>query len=136
MSKFGVIYVSMCIFVLCLSAQTTHYKGKMTVGDYVQNDVLVELRESINKADGTIFDVKFSRLMPIKVNAEIRGLNRTPNAEKIFISGNNLIPYVRNKQKDKYIITHFNGVKNEDKFFFSTYFGDKKVIYNGKKVSK
>ena len=125
----------MCVSCLGLFAQTTRYKGKMVVGNYTRHDVILELRENGNKADGTIFNTKFAWLMPVKVDAEIRGLNRTANGDKTFISGNNLIPYVKDKPKEKYMVTHFNGIKTKDNFSISTFFGNKKVTYNGKKIN-
>ncbi len=128
-------YILLCVVSFGLIAQTTRYKGKMVVGNYTRNDVVLELRENGDKADGTIFNTKFAWLMPVTVDADIRGLSRTVSGEKVFISGNNLIPYVKNQPKEKYKVTYFNGVKIKDSFTLTTYFGKKKVTYNGKKIN-
>lgn len=131
----GIIYVLLLVLGFCVNAQTTRYKGTMVVGSYTRHDVVLELKENGNKAEGTIFNTKFAWLMPVKVDAQMRGLNRTVQGDKVFISGNNLVPYVKNQPKEKYMITHFNGVKTKDTFNITTYFGKKKVTYNGKKIN-
>lgn len=135
MSKKIIAYLFLSICAVSLFAQTTRYKGTMVVGNYTRKNVVLELRENGKKADGTIFNAKFAWLMPVKVDAEIRGLNRTVSGEKVFISGNNLIPYVKNQPKEKYMVNHFNGVKTTNEFNITTYFGKKKVTYSGKKIN-
>ena len=135
MTKKIFTYVFMIVIAFAAFAQTTRYKGTMTVGDYTRKDVVIQVRESGKKADGTIFRAKFARLMPVKVDADIRGLNRTVQGDKTFLSGNNLIPLVKNQPKEKYVVTKFNGVMENDELRITTYFGQKKVTYNGKKIN-
>ena len=135
MTKKIFTYVFMIVTAFAAFAQTTKYKGTMTVGDYTRKNVVIQVRENGKKADGTIFRAKFARLMPVKVDADIRGLNRTVQGDKTFLSGNNLIPPVKNQPKEKYAVTKFNGVMENDELRITTYFGQKKVTYNGKKIN-
>ncbi|MBP3253433.1 MAG: hypothetical protein IJ250_03690 [Bacteroidales bacterium] len=134
MKKTLILYLTACLTVLSVFSQNTKFKGTMTVGDYTRKNVVIEVKEHGNKADGTIYRAKFARLMPIKVDADIKNLNRTVQADKIFLSGNNLIPYVKGQAKEKYMITGFNGVIHNGELSITTRFGEKKVTYKGKKI--
>lgn len=115
-------------------AQTTRYKGTLVTESYTQKDVIVQVVENNNKANGTIYKAKVSRAIPMKFDLDIKGLSRLVQDDKVYISGNNLTPYLENKAMDKYKLMHFNAVKSGDTFQFKTFLGKKKISYEGKKI--
>lgn len=127
------IFILLLISFLPLFAQK--YVGTMKVGSYTRTNVVVEVINNGQSISGTIYKVKFSRFMPVTVDVDIKGLRSTKGKNgQIFVSGNNIIPEVKGKQYEKYIVTKFNGVISGDNIKFTTDFGNKSMSYIGTKI--
>ena len=123
---FSILFV---LSVFCL-AQT--FIGTMTVETYKREKVEVKLIAKNNTATLFLYDVKFSRFMPVKVDVAISNLKLNKQNNRTTISGNNIIPTVKGKGYNKYKITNFSGNVNKESLTFSTMMGNKRVSYNGK----
>lgn len=125
---FSILFV---LSVFCL-AQAQTFIGTMTVGTYKREKVEARLTAKNNTATLFLYDVKFSRFMPVKVDVSIANLKLIKQNNKTTISGNNIIPAVKGKGYDKYKVTDFSGTVTKEGLVFSTFMGDKKVTYKGK----
>lgn len=101
-------------------AQT--YVGTMTVGDYTRKEVRVDL----NKNNLLMHDVKFARMMPVKLDITIANLQRS--AQKI--SGNNIVPTAKGKEYEKYTVRNLHGTAT-DTLRFECQMGKKQLRYTG-----
>lgn len=125
---FSILFV---LSVFCL-AQAQTFIGSMTVGTYKREKVEARLTAKNNTATLFLYDVKFSRFMPVKVDVSIANLKLIKQNNKTTISGNNITPAVKGKGYDKYKVTDFSGTVTKEGLVFSTFMGDKKVNYKGK----
>jgi|GEM_PF-3465171 len=125
---FSILFV---LSVFCL-AQAQTFIGSMTVGTYKRENVEVKLIAKNNTATLFLYDVKFSRFMPVKVDVSIANLKLIKQNNKTTISGNNITSTVKGKGYDKYKVTDFSGTVTKEGLVFSTFMGDKKVNYKGK----
>ena len=114
--------------------QTNRYKGTMTVGNYVRENTVVEVRENGNRAEGTIFQAKFSRLMPVTVDVNVGPVQRRSANGVVTLTGKRIIPTVKGEPYEKYLMKSFDGVIENGQFEFSTFFGDKPMHFKGKVV--
>jgi len=86
-TKRFIIMLSLLAFGLCAGAQT--YFGTMTVDGYKRENVKVRLWKS--EREGvvlTMYDVKFARMMPVKIDFDIPQL-RLENGR---LTGDNTVP--------------------------------------------
>lgn len=118
---FSILFV---LSVFCL-AQAQTFIGSMTVGTYKREKVEARLTAKNNTATLFLYDVKFSRFMPVKVDVSIANLKLIKQNNKTTISGNNITPTVKGKGYDKYKVTDFSGSVTKEGLVFSTFMGDK-----------
>ena len=90
------------LFLLCLSAkslQAQTFVGTMTVGNYIKNDVTVQVQPSSSQdlVSITLFGVKFAKLMPVKLDVKIDSVLKKDN----LLTGDNIVPTNKGKQYEK-----------------------------------
>jgi len=129
MKKIFCLLSVICAFFIA-EAQT--FVGTMTVENYTRKNVEAFLTTKNNITTLFLYDVKFSRFMPVKVDVAISKLKLNKQNNRTTISGNNIIPTVKGKGYNKYKITNFSGSVNKESLTFSTMMGNKRVSYNGK----
>ena len=119
--------VCVFVFTICfigLSAQTTKYKGTMQYGSYTRENVIVEVTI-------IMYNVKFSRFMPLTVDMTIKGLQKTSKS----YSGTNIVPLIKQTPHEKYIIKTIKAVADNGALQIEAVFGvdgSKKMIFSGK----
>jgi hypothetical protein len=118
------------LFILLLSVSlpliAAEYVGTMQMeGGFKLKEVRVSLDEQGNI---TMYDVKFARMMPVRVDVRIPGVKRQQGQ----LSGDKIIPYVGNKPQPKRIVTRLRGTANKQTLSFRCEFGDKEMQFQGK----
>ena len=113
----------------CAQAQT--FIGTMTVDSYTRKNVTVKLQatSSSETCSITLYDVKFSWLMPVTLDVTIDPVNKK-NGQ---ITGNNIVPTNSGKRYEKHIVRQLNGSVSNTKLQFSCQMGSKRLSYEGKK---
>ena len=121
------IILALCAF--CAQAQT--FIGTMTVDSYTRKNVTVKLQASSysETCSITLYDVKFSLLMPVTVDVTIKPITNT-NGQ---ITGNNIVPTNDGKRYEKYTVRQLKGTVSSTKLQFSCQMGSKRLSYEGKK---
>lgn len=77
--------------------------------------------------------VRFAKLMPVKVDVEVKGLKVKFQGNNRIVTGENIIPLNDGKPRKKHKITEFKGVANADRMAFECKMGDKKVSFTGQR---
>lgn len=115
-------------------AQTGKYKGDLTIDGYTRNGVVVEFHEKAGKVDCLLHKVKFSRFMPVTVDMQIKGLQKSVKAKQTYMTGQNIVPMIKNEPYTKRIVTTFQAVADERHVKMTMTIGDKKTIFVGEKM--
>ena len=125
--NFTLLILALCSF--CAQAQT--FIGTMTVDSYTRKNVTVKLQatSSSETCSITLYDVKFSLLMPVTVNVTIKPITNT-NGQ---ITGNTIVPTNSGKRYEKHIVRQLNGTISNTNLQFSCQMGSKRMTYEGKK---
>ena len=124
--------LTLIILVLCaFCAQAQTFIGTMTVDSYTRKNVTVKLQatSSSETCSITLYDVKFSLLMPVTVNVTIKPITNT-NGQ---ITGNNIVPTNDGKRYEKYTVRQLKGTVSNTNLQFSCQMGSKRMTYEGKK---
>ena len=124
--------LTLIILVLCaFCAQAQTFIGTMTVDSYTRKNVTVKLQatSSSETCSITLYDVKFSLLMPVTVNVTIKPITNT-NGQ---ITGNNIVPTNDGKRYEKYTVRQLKGTVSNTNLQFSCQMVSKRMTYEGKK---
>jgi hypothetical protein len=110
--KIKKIILTLTLLFLTLAATAQSYVGTMEINGYTRNNVDIRLART---QQGTIvlymYNVKFARLMPVKVDMETPGLTLADGR----LQGNGIVPTTKGKPYEKYRITRFNGTADTEK---------------------
>lgn len=125
--------LTLLLLLLSLAAAAQSYIGTMEIDGYTRKNVDVRLART---QQGTIvlymYNVKFARLMPVKVDMEIPGLTLDDGR----LQGNGIVPTSKGKPYDKYRVTRFDGTADTEKITFSCFLGDKQMKFSGLRTKK
>jgi len=131
--KIKKIILTLTLLFLGFAATAQSYIGTMEIDGYTRKNVDVRLART---QQGTIvlymYNVKFARLMPVKVDMEIPGLTLADGR----LQGNGIVPTSKGKPYDKYRVTRFNGTADTEKITFSCFLGDKQMKFSGHRTKK
>ena len=122
----------MCFIILSLlmilHASATEYAGKMVVGDgtYAMEKVRVSLSP---EGTLTLYDVKFSRFMPVRVDVVIPNVNLTSVQAGFELGGEGMIPTVNGKPHPSRIATQMKGMATKQTLRFDVFFGGKHLSF-------
>jgi len=121
--------ITFILGTFCTQAQT--FIGTMTVDSYTRKNVTVNLQCSSfsETCSMTLYDVKFSWLMPVTVDVIINPVTKK-NGQ---ITGNNIVPTSNGKRYEKYIVRQLKGTVSNTKLQFSCQMGGKQLTYEGMK---
>ena len=103
------LIIILCAF--CAQAQT--FIGTMTVDSYTRKNVTVKLQStsSSETCSITLYDVKFSWLMPVTLDVTIKPVTK----ENGQITGNNIVPTNDGKRYEKYTVRQLKGTVSNTK---------------------
>ena len=131
--KIKKIILTLTLLFLTLAATAQSYVGTMEIDGYTRKNVDIRLART---QQGTIvlymYNVKFARLMPVKVDMEIPGLTLADGR----LQGNGIVPTSKGKPYEKYRITRFNGTADTEKIAFTCLIGDKQMKFSGLRAKK
>lgn len=120
------IFILITAAIMSIGMMAAEYVGTMQMaGGFTLKEVRVSLDEQGNI---TMYNVKFARLMPVRVDVRIPGVKRQQGQ----LSGDKIIPYVGSKPQPKRIVTHLRGTANKQTLSFRCEFGGKEMQFQGK----
>jgi hypothetical protein len=122
-------------FGFVVGAQT--YIGTMEVDGYKREDVKVTLRvgtnqQSPNVVELTMYRVKFSWLMPVKIDFDIPQMK----LENGRLTADGVVPVSDGKRYEKYTIHNLSGAVSEQKLIFQCRMGDKPFFFSGERKNE
>ena len=117
--------------LFCLSLSATEYVGTLRMASgYTLSDVRVSLDEQGNL---TLYRVKFSRMMPVRVDVVLPNLTLREDSTTTVILGDNIIPTMNGKPKPERIATQLQGHADGSSIEFHCLLGGKGMQFQGKK---
>ena len=81
------------------------YTGTMTYGSYRQDNVRAVLHTSGNKATLTLYHIKFSRMMPINIDATLSDITVSGDS----LMARRIVPTAGGKPYPKFAVTDLRG---------------------------
>ena len=104
------------------------YVGTLTIGNYTQRGVEVSL--ATPRADTTaltLFDVKFSRMMPVRLDVVIPSLTLREGR----LSADRTVPASGKKRYEKFLVQRLRGQADAERLSFSCQMGKKMLSFSG-----
>ena len=114
------------------------YKGTMVVDQndgtfYTQEDVEVDFEIKDGKLNFVMYQVKFAKGMPLKLDMVVEGADYVDNDGSYTISGDGIVPYAMGGPFEKFTITNLNGTITDTEFEMEFMCGEYPVTYAGTK---
>ena len=125
-----ILLLAMLAFGLAAPAQT--YVGSMTTDGYTRRDVTARLQRQGDRATILIFNTKFARMMPVKVDVEIPEVV----VDSTALRCRQVVPTSNGKPYPKYTVRNLRGTADGRSLRFSCTMGDKQVTYTGSLTQK
>ena len=123
-----ILTLTMALMAMVATAQS--YVGTMEVNGYTRKEVVVQLAKTQQgELVLKMFNVKFARLMPVKVDVDIPGITLNGSC----LQGNNIIPSSKGKPYERYRVTKLDGKADSQQISFTCMMGDKPVKFSGKR---
>lgn len=118
--------------------ETKCYKGTMVVDQndgtiYTQEDVEVDYEIKDGKLNFVMYQVKFAKGMPLKLDMVVEGADYVENDGTYTISGDGIVPYAMGGPFEKFTITELNGTITDTEFEMEFMCGEYPVTYAGTK---
>ncbi|MBQ7279231.1 MAG: hypothetical protein IJR13_00710 [Bacteroidales bacterium] len=132
------ILIALLLVIGTTAAMAQTYHGTMSVGSYLQKNIEAQLTVNGDKATLFVRQVKFSRLMPVRVDVYFNDISvsrKDNDHNNIYLSGDGIVPSTSSKKWTKFTISDSQGYAGET-CLFECMMAGKKVIYKGKKVKK
>lgn len=120
-----ILLLAMLAFGLAAPAQT--YVGSMTTDSYTRRDVTARLQRQGDRATILIFNTKFARMMPVKVDVEIPEVV----VDSTALRCRQVVPTSNGKPYPKYTVRNLRGTADGRSLRFSCTMGGKQVTYSG-----
>ena len=116
--------------LFCLSLSAMEYVGTLQMASgYTLSDVRVSLDEQGNL---TLYRVKFSRMMPVRVDVVLPNVTLRQDSTTTVIFGDNIIPTMDGKPKPERIATQLQGNADDSSITFRCLLGGKGIQFQGK----
>ena len=114
------------------------YIGTMTVDQndgtfYTQKDVEVDYEIIDGKLNFVMYDVKFAKAMPLKLNMVVEGVDCLGAIGNYVLAGNGIVPYAMGGPFEKFTITELVGAITNNTMTLSFKCGEYPVTYEGRK---
>lgn len=132
MKQLALFLIALTMFVAA-GAQT--YIGELTTNGYTYKNAKMELSEKGATVTLMMRHVKFAKLMPIKVDVEVKGLTANRRQRVVSLNGNNIIPLSNGKPHANRTIHDFKGIADATTLTFECKMGDKHVSFSGQATS-
>ena len=123
-------FLSALVLTVAAGAQT--YVGSLTTNSYTQKDATMVVTLRGTAATLEMRHVKFAKLMPVKVDVEVKGLNASTQSTGTTLNGDNIVPLSNGKPHKKYTIYKYAGKMSPTTLTFDCLMGEKKVSFKGK----
>ena len=125
-------FIALMVFV---AAYGQTYIGELTTNGYTYKNAKMELIEKGTTITLTMRHVKFAKLMPVKVDVEVKGLTANRRQRAVLLNGNNIIPLSNGKPHANRTIHDFKGIADATTLTFECKMGDKRVSFSGQATS-
>lgn len=114
------------------------YKGTMVVDQndgtfYTQEDVEVDFEIKDGKLNFVMYQVKFAKGMPLKLDMVVEGADYVDNDGTYTLSGDGIVPYAMGGPFEKFTITALNGTITDTTYTMEFMCGEYPVTYEGTK---
>ena len=114
------------------------YKGTMVVDQndgtfYTQEDVEVDYEIKDGKLNFVMYQVKFAKGMPLKLDMVVEGADYVDNDGTYTISGDGIVPYAMGGPFEKFTITELKGTITDTTYTMEFMCGEYPVTYEGVK---
>ena len=114
------------------------YKGTMVVDQndgtfYTQEDVEVDFEIKDGKLNFVMYQVKFAKGMPLKLDMVVEGADYVDNDGTYTISGDDIVPYAMGGPFEKFTITELKGTITDTTYTMKFMCGEYPVTYEGTK---
>ena len=122
--------------LLSATAVAQSYVGTLNTNGYERKNVTVRIAvQAANKQQAVLsmYNAKFSRWMPVKVDLDITPVNFDDNKR---LSANNIIPTSDGKKYENRIVRQLTGAVTGNSLTFKCLMGDKNVSFSGKSKGK
>ncbi|MBP5241681.1 MAG: hypothetical protein J6Z26_07235 [Bacteroidales bacterium] len=125
---------ALCAMLLSATAVAQSYVGTLNTNGYERKDVTVRIAaKNERQAVLSMYNAKFSRLMPLTVDFDIYPVTLDENQR---LSANNVIPTYKGEKQEKRIVRQLSGAVTGNSLTFKCLMGDKNVSFSGKKFYK
>ena len=91
--------------------------------NYTQDSVVAYAYVQDDEVIIDLYGVGFSARMPLTIDMTIENINYTRTAERITLSGDNIVPMMGEKPFDRYLITGLNGYITPDSLVINNAYG-------------
>ena len=114
------------------------YKGTMVVDQndgtfYTQEDVEVDFEIKDGKLNFVMYQVKFAKGMPLKLDMVVEGADYVDNDGSYTISGDGIVPYAMGGPFEKFTIKGLEGTITDTTYTMEFMCGEYPVTYEGTK---
>lgn len=125
---------ALCAMLLSATAAAQSFVGTLNTNGYERKDVTVRIAaKNERQAVLSMYNAKFSRLMPLTVDFDIYPVTLDENQR---LSANNVIPTYKGEKQEKRIVRQLSGAVTGNSLTFKCLMGDKNVSFSGKKFYK
>lgn len=122
--------------LLSATAVAQSYVGTLNTNGYERKNVTVRIAVQVaNKQQAmlSMYNAKFSRLMPLTVDFDIYPVTLDENQR---LSANNVIPTYKGEKQEKRIVRQLSGAISGNSLTFKCLMGDKNVSFSGNRTGK
>ena len=91
--------------LLAAAPVSAQYVGKMSLGSYADRNVEATLRVSGQQATLTLHRVKFARMMPVRIDMQLQGLQVQGDS----VMAARVVPSAKGKPYEKYLVEGLRG---------------------------
>ena len=136
------IFSIVAALLIMAAAHGQSYVGTLTTNSYSQKEARMAVTVSGQRATLEMHRVKFAKLMPVKVDVEVRGLTATvqntssPQNSVTTLKGDNIIPLSNGKPHKKHTIRNLKATATPTALTFECLMGDKHVSFKGQAKAK
>ena len=128
------IFATVLAILLSAMATAQTFVGTLTTNGYNKNDVTVKITaKTAGQATISMYNAKFSRWMPVKVDLDITPVKIDENQR---LSANNVVPTSNGKRYENRTVHQLSGAIGGNSLTFKCLMGDKNVSFSGKRKSK
>lgn len=128
----------MCLLMWLFAAVGGNYYGELTVRPdrpFKMEKVRVQVDGNVDKGSVTvkIYKVRFSKMMPVRLDITIPGVKVVKNGNGYSLSGNGIVPSNGNKAYPSRMVRNLKGSMTGDQLYLEMTMGEAPLRYKGTK---